>query len=309
VANVLVFSSSENSPLIISLGIDREAIQVTTITNESLASITISAFNATLTSTDVIFVDRFLPGNATFLALLVSHVNGSFGNDGLVMFGFLQKDSTPGNGDLTAAQVNAIAPVLPVDLNAAYINSTRDSAALDYSIQVKVAASIPPSSSILTQYIPWGTCPMIDRRLLVEPKPAATRVITDLVEQKSILSEWVLGASGARVMFFSMEIRENNVGFTVFPYFNYLMYVCTFHALNGYSDSLIESWEDWPYSPIPRGPAIVVWFSMIGALWVISFGIYFRNKKRGPITTSSKLEPVKDLAHSEKGVDGGKQRG
>jgi hypothetical protein len=308
VANVLVFSALPQSPLITSLGIDGEAISITLATSESLAITTLSAFNDSLAAADVIFVDRFLPGNVSYLKMLVSHVNGTFSNDGLVIFGFLQRDSTPGNGDLTATQVNAIAPLLPVDLTASYINSTSDSTSLEYSIQVKVAAEIPPSSSILTQYIPWGTCPLIDRRLVVEAKPFATPVITDLVEEKSIISEWIFGASGARVMFFSMEITEHNIGFTVFPYFNYLMYVCTFHAITGYSDALIESWEDWPYSPIPKGTAVVVWFIMIGALWVISFWIYFRNKKRGPSTADASPGPVKEPALLDKAADGGKPR-
>nr|MDO8088906.1 hypothetical protein [Candidatus Sigynarchaeum springense] len=286
-ANVLVFSTLPSTPLITSLGVDTDAINVTVVTRERLALMSLAQFNTTLALADVIFVDRFLPGNISFLDLLVSHVNGTLGNDGLVMFGILQKDSTPGNGDFTAAQVNTIAPLLPVDLAATYVNSTSDSASIDYSIQVKVTASIPTSSSILTKYIPWGTCPLIDRRVVVEAKPGATPVITDLVEQKSILSEWVFGPSGARVMFFSMEITENNIGFTVFPYFNYLMYVCTFHVTSGYSDDLIESWEEWPYSPIPRGPAVAVWFVMIGALWIITFWIYFKNKKRGKIDSNT----------------------
>ncbi len=308
VANVLVFSTLPRSPLITSLGIDTEAISITLVTIETLASTTLSAFNGSLAAADVIFVDRFLPGNVSYLNLLVSHVNGTLGNDGLVMFGFLQSESTPGNGDLTAAQVNAIAPLLPVDLTAAYVNSTSDSTSLEYSIQVKVAANIPPNSSILTRYIPWGTCPLIDRRLVVEAKPAATPVITDLVEDKSIISEWIFGGSGARVTFFSMEITEHNIGFTVFPYFNYLMYVCTFHAINGFSDALIESWEEWPYSPIPRGTAVVVWFIMIGALWVISFWIYFRNKKRRSSTADASPGSVKEPVLVEKAADGGKTR-
>ena len=285
IAKVLVLSKQETTPLITSLRIDVDAINVTVITNETLSVMSIARFNATLAMVDVIFVDRFLPETSGYLDLLACHVNGTLGNDGLVMFGFMQKNSTPGVGDFTASQINAIKALFPVDLTVQYVNSTEDSNNPAYSIQVKTAATIPPSSEILVKFIPWGTCPLIDRRITILSKPAATPVITDLMDQQAIITEWKLG-SGARVIFFAMEIIEHNIGFTVFPYFNYLMMICTFHAMHGYSDAAIESYEEWPWSPIPRGIAVWVWFTMIGALWVVTFWIYLKNKKRGSIPQS-----------------------
>ncbi|MEX2730103.1 MAG: hypothetical protein Q6353_022875, partial [Candidatus Sigynarchaeum springense] len=248
VANVLVFSTAARTPLILALGVDTEAINVTVVTKESLAMMSFSQFNATLTVADVMFVDRFLPQNLSYLELLVSHVNGTLGNDGLVMFGILQNGTVPGEGDFSASQVNAIAPILPVNLTTAYVNSTGNSSAPGFVIQVETAPSVPENSSILVNCIPWSACPLIDRRLLVTMKPNATLVLTSTIGAETVLAEWFIGDNDSSVMFFSMEITDHNFLFTSFPYFAYLMYVCTFHAMNNYSDAFIESWAEWPYS-------------------------------------------------------------
>jgi hypothetical protein len=280
VANVLVFSTAQRTPLVVALGTDTAAIRVTVITNETLASMPLAAFNESLTLADVVFVDRFLPENLSYLHLLVSHVNGTMGHDGLVMFGIMQNSSVPGDGDLSSSQVSVIAPILPVDLLAGYMNSTGNSSAPGYIIQVEPAPIVPENSSILVECIPWSACPLIDRRLVVAAKPAGTIILTDLSDAETVLAEWFLGENGSRVMFFSMEIAEHNIAFTTFPYFDYLMYVCAFHAMHNYSDALIESWEEWPFSSGHGGGTPWVWIVAIIVLVGVAFWLYLQTRKK-----------------------------
>lgn len=272
VASVLVFSRTSTSPLITSLRIDTGAIAVQVLAAADVAGLDATGFNNTLASADVFFVDRYLPTDPTFLALLASHVNGTLGHKGLVMFGIME-------GDLDGPQVAAIAPLLPVQLDAAYQNSTADSTRLDYSIQIKVNEGRLATSEVLVRWIPWVSAPQVDRRTVIDARPGADRIIVDLTGSHAIVAEWQVGSTGARVMFFSMEVNVHNIGFSVWPYFNYLMYACTFHVLQGYDDALIEAFHEWPWAPLPDLPTIVGWFAMIGGLWVITMACFARYRK------------------------------
>ena len=234
----------------------------------------------------MLFVDRFLPTNLTFLHLLISHVNGTFGSDGFIVPGIME-------GDLNAAQVSISQPVLPVNLPTSYQNSTERSDLPEYNIQIKPADTIPAGSEVLTRGIPWISCPQINRRTLVDSKTNASTILTNLDGTKTILAEWRLnGGTGANVIFFSMEIMENNIGFVVWPYFNFLMYVCTYHSLFGYPDEQIETFNQWPWSPVPDMPTIIGWFVMIGGLWVITLACFAKYKNKRPETIGEKTKAV-----------------
>jgi len=305
-ASVLVFSTAARTPLTIALGVDTEAINVTVVTSESLALMSLAQFNTTLALADVIFVDRFLPGNLSFLHLLVSHVNGTFGNDGLVMFGILQNGTVPGEGDFSAAQVNAIAPVLPVNLTTGYVNSTGNSSAPGFAIQVETASGVPENSSLLVNCIPWNSCPLIDRRLLVTMKPNATLVLTSTTGAETILAEWFIGDNDSSVMFFSMEITDHNFLFTSFPYFAYFMYVCTFHAMSNYSDAFIESWNEWPFSPGFGGGTPWALLIVTGALVVVMLWLNLRPRKKDAKAAGGGKVVPKQISETEGSPGGAK---
>ncbi|MBN2153123.1 MAG: hypothetical protein JW839_16845 [Candidatus Lokiarchaeota archaeon] len=268
-----------STPLIRALGTDTESINVTVITSETLAWMPLYTFNESLALADVIYVDRFMPWGIDLLQLLVSHVNGTISYDGLIMFGIMQNGSVPGEGDLTPSQVDAIAPVLPVSLSTSYVNSTGNSSAPGYAIEVKPASGVPENSTILANCIPWDTCPLVDRRLVVSAMPGAAVVLTDQTGSEPVLAEWNISDNDSSVMVFSMEIIENNRLFTSFPCFAYLMYVCTFHAMYNYSDSLIDSWEEWPFSPGYGGDLPWAWLILTLALVGVALWLYYLSRK------------------------------
>jgi hypothetical protein len=277
-ANVLLFSNADQSPLITSLGIDREAINLTAITNVTVAGMSLTAFNSTLNSTDVIFIDRYIPDAATYLSLLASHVNGTFGNAGLVMFGFFPDDVGFGS-------VDVLAPFLPITLqsNISTQISTGDTGDAGYKVQVGVADPLPAGSAAITRHIGWTSCPAASRRLVVDAKPAASKVIeaSDIgFEGDSILAEWNATTNGSHVMFYS-TIISGNKPFYLWPYFNYLMYVSVFHSIAGYPESAIESYADWPYAPIPNPFQELLWFLLVSGMAAVTIIITVYYKRRG----------------------------
>ncbi len=301
VANVIVLTTAMQTSIVTAFGADTESINTTVITNDTLTSMSLDAFNSTLNSSDVIFVDRFLPGNLTYLHLLLSHVNGTRGYDGLVMFGVMQNDSTPGDGDLSPSQVSAIEPILPVNLSVGYVNSTENSSAPGYAIQIQPVSSAPENSTIIVDYFPWDACPLIDRRLVVAAKTAASLVLTDQTGNETVLAEWSLGGNGSQVMSFSMEINEHNLPLRLSPYFGYLMYLCAFHAMGNYSDSLIDTWGEWAFGGGPYGDSFWVWIILVIVLVGVAFWLYLKTRKMGKNTAGGKV-----VAAVEAGKDGTK---
>lgn len=295
VANVLVFSSMVRTPLITALGIDTHAINMTVVTPGTLATMSIDAFNASLSSVDVIFIDKLLPEDPDFLHLLASHVNGTKGHVGLVVFGFLQNGTIPGVGDMNASQVTTISSVLPVDIPVSYTNSTSDEGASTYAIHLEQSPVIPENASILWNCIPWTECPLVDRRLLVTAKPGALTLLTGQGGTEPILVENQFGENGSRAIFFSLEITRYNVPFSSAIYFPYLMYACTFHALYNYSDGLIESWDEWPFSPGSGGDPPWFAIALVGALAVITIALRVRSRKaaskKPPATGDEHVDP------------------
>ncbi|MBD3185725.1 hypothetical protein GF325_02760 [Candidatus Bathyarchaeota archaeon] len=239
-------------------------------------------YTSLLSTADLFMVDRFLPGGQR-LESLVEQVNGTNGNKGFVMFGIVKYGDVNNTRDMNSSQISLVSPILPVVLNDSYQNSTDDPTDMNYNVQVKQVDEIPESSRILTKTIAWGSAPQAERRTLVSLQPSATVIITDITGNLPLLSEWRLnGGSGANVMFFSWEILEQNGALAVWPYFNYLMYACTFHSIHGYDDALIEPYDQWPHAPLPSTKQLAWWFTMIGAIWFVTIALFAYFKKHSP---------------------------
>ena len=194
------------------------------------------------------------------------------------------------NDDFNLNQLLNISELLPVNLDSNFENSTHDTGAFDYKIQIAMDNNIETQlnndkehANILVRYIAWTSSPLISKRMLIKSsdlKPTTTQIIESIDGEYSILSEWSVGSNGGRVILYSILINEYNKPFTLWPYFNYLMYVSIFHVKADFSDDNIESFAQWPYSPIPHLLEIIMWFSMIGVLWIITFYWFFKFRKR-----------------------------
>jgi hypothetical protein len=228
-----------------------------------------------------------LPQSQSALLPLIEHVDGTLGNTGLLFFGALNDDAEEGD-DFTASQIELISPILPVHLDVDFNSSTSETSDVDYKIQVAMEKTIEAqktnnraSSNILVRDIAWTSCPLISKRMQVEKKVSTTQIIESIDGIYSLLSEWDLSAQGGgRVIAYSVVLNGYNKPFVLWPYFNYLMYVSVFHVKADFSDDNMNSYAEWPYAPIPHGIEIVLWFLMIGVLWVVTIYFFLKMKKK-----------------------------
>jgi hypothetical protein len=276
-ANVLIFSRTDTSRVITSLKIDKETIKINgIITPNNISEFSFSDIEDLLIATDVIVVDRFLPNDADLLHLLVSHVNGTSGSCGLIMLGLME-------GDIKTPQINILYDILPIELTVGYQNSTKFTESADYKIQTHLIDNIPVNTRVLTNYIPWISLPAVAHRTLVTSKASATEILESIDGTYTLFAEWNLTEEGytdaGSVSFISIELNEANLPVSLWPYFNYLMYIMIFHMDNDSDQTRIESYPNWPYAPIPQGLPLILWFIMIGGLWIIS-GIWIMKMKK-----------------------------
>jgi len=306
-ANVVLFAKSEDSSLITSLQIDSEAINLTVITKDTINT----KFNEDLLNhTDVIIIDRYLPTNTNDLHLLRGYINGTNSSLGLVCYGGLKNDPSEAD-DFNDEQINILEPLLPASITPDYNVSSSDTSDDEYKIQIAMHNELQDqlstdrqNANVLVKYISWTSSPLISKRMLVPStalKTSATGIIESIDGKYSILSEWTLAGNGGTVILLTLLIDGYNNPFVVWPYFNYLMYVSVFHTKADFSDNAIESFAEWPYSPIPHLLEIIMWFSMIGVLWVITIYWFLKFRKRSisDRTTEpfeAQKEPTQDLS-------------
>jgi len=282
-ASVILFTNKKDSSLITALEIDSTVIDLIILTEKNVDE----KFNENLLkASDVVIIDRFLPENENKILLLKSYINGTNSDLGLIFFGGLKNDKEE-DDDFSDLQITLFSDLLPVKLNNDYDVSTDDTSEEDYKIQVAMNNVIEEEKNtnkenahILVRDIAWTSCPLISKRMITETKSKGTQIIESIDRDHSILSEWDIDEGGT-VLLFTLLINGYNNPFVLWPYFNYLIYASVFHVKPEFSDSKIESYAEWPHSPIPHIREIILWFTMIGILWAITFYCFFsmRNKK------------------------------
>ncbi|MGV9174097.1 MAG: hypothetical protein ACOC35_16230 [Promethearchaeia archaeon] len=288
-ANVLLFSKQKESPLSRSLNIDENAIDLTIVTEENYEE---KWKEEIYKNSDVIVVDRFLPENITKLRQLISRINGSDENYGLIFFGGTIHDAE--QSDFTSEQISVLNPILPFEINSNTNTSTDDRAESDYKIQVTLNEDVKEGkeqkkdkANVLVRDIAWTSCPLISKRLIVKPKSDSEEIVESIDNEYSIVAEWTLENDGGTVLAYSMLVsgknedgNKYNEPFTLWPYFNYLMYASVFHVKADFKDTNIESFAEWPFSPIPHLTEIILWFTMITALWVVTIYWFLKMRKK-----------------------------
>ncbi|MBN2153228.1 MAG: hypothetical protein JW839_17370 [Candidatus Lokiarchaeota archaeon] len=91
---------------------------------------------------------------------------------------------------------------------------------------------------------------------------------------------------------------EANKPFYLWPYFNYFLFQSV-RYLDGLSAAEIDTYAQWPYSPIPHETEATLWMIFVAGLWVFNFVLFFtlgRKKKaagrevvaEGPSSTGEK---------------------
>lgn len=276
--SVMVFSKSTQSHLITALGIEKNQISVDCISNNTAKEYSLNEFETLLHQSDVIFIDRYLPTEISYLTLIAQYVNGSKGTKGLVVFGASIENGIP---DFNSDQINCLSSLLPVYFGTSYNVSTNNSIDSSFKVQTKYSDQINAEDFYLTRDIPWESMPAISRRTITPLNTLKADAYSSLLSvdgQEILISEKNLTAE-AKSFFCGIIIQGENLPFTLWPYFNYLIYSITLHVAPNTEDSDISRYYEWDHAPIPHLPQIIGWFAMVTSLWVISFLIYFQMKK------------------------------
>ena len=65
------------------------------------------------------------------------------------------------------------------------------------------------------------------------------------------------------------------------------------YDIKGLNPEEIESYADWPWSPIPHQREAIIWMVFVGSLWVFNFTLFFvlrrKSKKRDLAKSDSSL--------------------
>jgi len=170
--------------------------------------------------------------------------------------------------------------------------------------------SLPDNQkSIYSKRIAWQSCPLIYERILTYNTKKNQNAIT-IVEvpntKEPLMAKWnypnnptteVIYLSPGTAYLYEYKdgkfvLNEWNTPFHLWPYFNYLIYMMVFDVANlsGFGDEQIETYAQWPYSPIPHDKEAAIWMIFVASLWVFNFVLFFSlGKSKRKINESKSL--------------------
>ncbi|MBD3350958.1 MAG: hypothetical protein GF364_05675 [Candidatus Lokiarchaeota archaeon] len=174
--------------------------------------------------------------------------------------------------------------------------------------------------SMYIKRIAWQSCPLLYERILTYNSKIDDGALT-LVEvpntKEPLVSKWTYPSNpDTEVLYISpgtadlhkwddeegeYVLDEWNTPFHLWPYFNYMMYLMVFDVANiaGFGEDSIETYAQWPHSPIPHETEAIIWMTFVASLWVFNFVLFF---------TLGKKKRKDDLEGEEKKEKGGEDR-
>ncbi len=264
---------------------------------------------------DVVVVDCFLPKESAELEILMSYLNGTAGKKGLLFFGgnyshFVSDAIITQFSEVLPADFVANRDIKNTYLNSSWANITGGDPLLmgvytnysaglikEYNIvdnQVEVSINpvldTDPNFLFKVPRIAWGSCPLLKERIQTySPRNSSTdKTVVEVPSTKEPLIIMRDSSYKGRIMFISPgtfiqnktwdqnKLDEWNKAFALWPYFNYMMYLMARWLDLSVDPTTIESYAEWPYSPIPHFWDAVGWMVFVGSLWVFNFVLFFK---------------------------------
>ncbi|MHA1896102.1 MAG: hypothetical protein ACTSU2_01800 [Promethearchaeota archaeon] len=316
---VLILTNNSDNSLAVSLGLDYK-IHYNVFVNGVNTSEEFMAIN--FSRYDVIIIDGYLPENLTELYYLKGNINGTYEKTGVIFFGgnytkqaiTLFSDLLPiqfviykdflnqSLGDFFKDQTGSSYNPLQGYLNDIY-NKTLPYEIRSNEVQVSVSdaqSALPvEKQSMYVTRIAWQSCPLLyDRILTYAPKANASTLVQVPNTKEPLMVEWnYSGDASIRIIYLSpgtgkyyeyskgkYELNEWNKPFRLWPYFNYLMYLMVYDV-KGLSPDQIETYAEWPWSPIPHQHEAAIWMTFVAGLWIFNFVLFFSlGKKKRELT-------------------------
>ncbi|MHA1731315.1 MAG: hypothetical protein ACTSU5_05195 [Promethearchaeota archaeon] len=342
---VLAFSWREKSPFLTSLSLKNEYwgdfetdyYIVTVVTADTWAAKK-DALN--FSSYDVFAVDSFLPEDVSDVQEIMRWINGTRAEKSLLFFGGgYPQDAMEEFSDLLPVDIVAHRKLLNNTLTGLFQNATGlpgtgfdELANFTYNsmkeynnetnqVEVEVTDEANNAGSIYrSPCIAWGSCPLLKQRIqtLGRKSQNALTIVQVPSTKEPIIVEgnFTQDASrkGSQVMYISTGTivpagdDEWNKPMYLWPYWNYFMYVTMYRLKHDVPDSEIQSYADWPYSPIPHERESALWMMFVLSLWVFNFVLFFWLGRKGKKKRSA-AETDKMKGAGEKGEDKGNETG
>jgi hypothetical protein len=192
------------------------------------------------------------------------------------------------------------------EFNALRYASTKPIEILADQIQVAVskeeeARDNAGSGTLFSNNIAWQSCPLLRERVFTFARKENTKSIVEVPNTQEPLmvmgkvSDYSSRSSNATCIFISTGVglieqydkgvqtgfKDMNEPFKLWPYFNYLMYASVYTLAEKLTDKgQIESYADWPWSPIPHEREAAIWMTFVASLWVFNFVLFFTLGKK-----------------------------
>jgi hypothetical protein len=177
------------------------------------------------------------------------------------------------------------------------------------------------SPNILQRSVVWESSPLVKERIFVKDAPSDAKVLVYRPEQNRVAKFtkgeplvayrtegtgkilWVSMVVGPTTALFSLYVTqgagpywkrvpvadsatphtvEANKPFYLWPYFNYFLFQSIRFLGGGLSVTDIDTYAQWPSSPIPHETEATLWMIFVASLWVFNFVLFFtlgRKKK------------------------------
>jgi hypothetical protein len=203
----------------------------------------------------------------------------------------------------------------------------------------------PASVNLLQRSVVWESSPLVKERIFVKDANVTAKVLVYRPEQGRTgtfsLGEplvaydtvgtgrvlWVSMVVGATTAQFAEYITqgagpywerviipgsqtphgvEANKPFYLWPYFNYFLFQSVRFLAGDLSIAAIDTYAQWPFSPIPHETEATLWMVFVAGLWVFNFVLFFtlgRKKKtagREVVAPGSATGGEKELTAEER---------
>ncbi len=265
---------------------------------------------------DVVIVDGYLPNSMENVTTIMNYVNGTWAKKGLLFFGgnyshFVSDAIITEFSEVLPADFVANRAIKNNYLGSSWTNITGGDAAfidvytdytnglineyniVDNQVEVSINSVLDADPNFLFKVprIAWGSCPLLKERIqtYATRNTATDYTVVEVPSTKEPLIIMRNGTATGRVMYISPgtyiqtktwdenKVDDWNKAFALWPYFNYMMYLMVRWLDPQTTDfKAIESYADWPFSPIPHFWDAVSWMAFVAGLWVFNFILFFK---------------------------------
>ena len=256
---------------------------------------------------NVVVFDTYLPKNLTDAQYLLNKIlekemgvilfGGNYSRGALNIFEPIMPAYFTINRDaLNAIVGNTLTD--PIGINNTAMDYYRDliyNTTVEFTIldnQIQVSNTTELEDTLFVQSIAWQSCPLLRHRFSTFAKKQGANTLVEVPDTKEPLivignlKDYTDINKNIMVMFISTgvaqyydysrnETKEMNTAFKLWPYFNYFMYLSVFYCTNSFDRNNLETYAQWPYSPIPHEREATLWMMFVAFLWVFNFALFF----------------------------------